>query len=136
MPTDPLLEVARLAGVLVIEAPEGNRTTTYVRRDLVRQLEVALIAAGYNIPAARQSYRDKLKAEGRIASEMRDQKVLATLPIGRKVQLTGNMQTFPPGVARYDWGEVAERKRKQVKVRWTSQAEPAWISIYDLEPRW
>lgn len=53
---DALEKVAFLAGLVVLEAPvkSHNSFQSYVRRDLIAEIEVALGAAGYNMQDARK----------------------------------------------------------------------------------
>lgn len=55
-----LKDIARLAGLIVLETarkrPFGGRMA-YVRRVLIEQLEAALVAAGYDMTAARTQMR-------------------------------------------------------------------------------
>jgi len=56
-----LEQVARLAGRVVLETPARRRThTCYVSADLIADIEVALVAAGYDMKEARKQMNARL----------------------------------------------------------------------------
>ena len=65
-----LREIAILAGTIVLESPEhSTNTMSYVRRALLKQLEEALVTAGYDMAAARRhvkAWRAIPREEGRV----------------------------------------------------------------------
>lgn len=61
-----LQRVAEIAGALVLEVPRGPEwQQTYVQRKRIREIEEALTAAGYDMTAVRERYKQLKKEAAR-----------------------------------------------------------------------
>jgi hypothetical protein len=131
--------VCELAGAAVLESTRNGAHWAYVRRELLNRIEDALIAAGFDMQAARTKLATAKKAERKASRIKRDAKELAKYPVGTQVKLFKWSALTPDWVTPFDTGQVIEpegRKRKpdHVYVRWNVEDKPrSWVSVYDIE---
>jgi hypothetical protein len=130
---DAYREVCRLAGIAVLESSRTGKSSAYVRRNLLNQIEDALITAGFDMNAARTRINAATKAERRASKQKRDAEIVAKFPNGSRVQVdlySRDAEKF--GVNRCDQGTVIEPgKNDMLKVQWDDHG-PKWISAYAL----
>jgi hypothetical protein len=136
-------KVCELAGAAVLETPRVGNAQAYVRRSLLNRIEDALIAAGFDMQAARAKLDADTKAERKQSRTERDVKAVAAFPLGACIRLVSWRPPLPDRISRYDIGfvvapDASTRPRRgkpdQVYVRWNVVGEPrTWVSAHDIE---